>query len=407
MDKKCIVLKKVLKKQTKILTLFFHGKQLVKASVEEETGRLLGRIYLAKVKDIVKNIQAAFVEIQPGVRCFLSLQDIYAPFLLNRTYDGRLLVGDELLVQVKKEAMGTKPPSVTCQLALDGKYGVLSLGKPGIAYSSRLSAKVKTRIGTGLANYPLQQLQSYGIVIRTNAKELAEDITPLWEELCELAQRMEELQKAASFRTCFSLLHEKLPTYLTALRDLQAEDYSEIITDNLDIFRKIEDFSQKHPQFGLPALRLYEDSLLPLEQLYGIRHRLQEALNRQVWLKSGGYLMIEPTEALTVIDVNSGKIGTKKKPQETYVKVNHEAAEEIARQLTLRNLSGIIIIDFISMEQEEERRKLLAYFGDLLKKDRIRTQLVGMTTLGLVEVTRMKISSPLWEQLEGWNADIS
>lgn len=127
--------------------------------------------------------------------------------------------------------------------------------------------------------------------------------------------------------------------------------------------------------------------------------RLKEALDRKVWLKSGGYLIIEPTEALTVIDVNTGKVSTKKEDEETFFRINMEAAGEIAFQLTLRNISGIVVVDFINMRKREHSDRLMAHFGDLLKKDPVKTSLVDMTVLGLVEITRMKINKPLKEQL--------
>lgn len=394
MDKKCIILKR----EGKILSLVFHGNRLVRAGAEDEGGGILGRIHIARVKDVVNSIHAAFVEIQPGVRCFLSLREVRKPLLLNREYDGRLLAEDELLVQVNKEAIGNKPPSVTCNVSLDGKYCVLSLGKPGISYSAKLSAKARVRIAKGLEDGE-RGMDKFGIIIRTNARDLQEELAPLREEICRLSGTMEELLRIAPFRTCFSLLYEKPPAYLTGLRDMYAGQYEEILTDDREIFEKINAFSGMHPEFALPPARLYQDVRLPLGRLYGVEKHLQQALGRKVWMRSGGYLIIEPTEALTVIDVNSGKAETGKRGEETYFRINMEAAEEIAVQLALRNISGIIVVDFISMAGEEERRRLMAHFGDLLKRDAVRSRLVDITALGLVEVTRMKISRPLKEQL--------
>ena len=143
-DNKCVIVKY----DDKILSLLYRGNRLVQIKAEEENAKnsILGNIYVAKVKNIVKNIHAAFVEIEPGTPCFLGLDDVKAPLLINRKYDGRIIAGDELIVQVHKEAVKTKPPAVTCNLSLDGKYCAVSNGRPGLAFSSKLSAKVKQRL---------------------------------------------------------------------------------------------------------------------------------------------------------------------------------------------------------------------------------------------------------------------
>ena len=362
----------------------------------------MGKIYIAKVKNIVKNINAAFVEIEPGVTCFLGLSEVRNPILINRKYDGRLLAEDEIMVQVRKEAAKTKPAAVTCSPSLDGRYCVISMGKPGLAYSAKLSLKARQRIDAALATSDFsvkEYSRDFGIVIRTNAKELSEDYTPLITEIKQLSEELKYIMDIAGHRTCYSVLLKKPAGYLTALRDMYTGQYDEIVTDEADIFEQLKAFLADHPEFYLPAIRLYQDDRLPLYKLYAVEARLDEALNRKVWLKSGGYLIIDPTEALTVIDVNTGKVTSKKDMEENYFHMNMEAAEEIALQLSLRNISGIIIVDFINMRAEEHNKKLMAHFGDLLKRDAIKTKLVDITPLGLVEITRMKTSKPLREQL--------
>ena len=172
------------------------------------------------------------------------------------------------------------------------------------------------------------------------------------------------------------------------------------MTDEPEIYERIVNYRMENPGFCLPNVRLYQDDRLQLYKLYSVRTRLREALSKKVWMKSGGYLIIEPTEALTVIDVNSGKMIAGKDMEKTYLNINLEAAKEIARQLSLRNISGIIIVDFISMRPEEHNQKLMSVFGNLLKKDPVRTKLIDITPLGLVEITRMKTSKPLWEQFD-------
>lgn len=391
----------ILKYHEKILSLLYHDNRLLHAKAEEEGGNVLGNIYIGKVKKVLKNIHAAFVEILPGHPCFLSLDGLKNPLLINRPYDGRILAEDEIVVQVYKEASKTKTPAVSASLSLEGKYCVLSTGKPGIAYSAKLSEKVKKRIGDALRQekIPEEYGRKNGIIIRTNAKGLSEDISPLTEEIRHLSEELRRITDMSEFRTCYSVLFESPPAYLTGLRDEYEGQYEEIVTDEPEIYDRIMAYRTENPIFHLPGVRLYQDELLPLYKLYSVRTRLEEALNKKVWLKSGGYLIIEPTEAMTVIDVNSGKMITGKDEETTHLHINLEAAREIALQLALRNLSGIIIVDFINMRLKEHKQQLMAFFGDLLKKDPVKTKLMDITALGLVEITRMKTSRPLWEQL--------
>lgn len=392
----------IIKYQGKIVSLLFQENRLIHANAEGEKGNLLGNIYIAKVKRVLKNIHAAFVEIEPGYPCFLSLDGIREPLLSNRPYDGRILPEDEIAVQVYKEASKTKTPTVSSSLSLDGKYCVISTGKPGVAFSSKLSEKVKRRIKTAIEqeDIPEKYGRGCGIVIRTNANCLTEDISPLTEEIRRLSEELQQIKEKVKCRTCYSILSENLPAYLTGLRDEYGGQYEEIVTDEPEIYERIVNYRMENPGFCLPNVRLYQDDRLQLYKLYSVRTRLREALSKKVWMKSGGYLIIEPTEALTVIDVNSGKMIAGKDMEKTYLNINLEAAKEIARQLSLRNISGIIIVDFISMRPEEHNQKLMSVFGNLLKKDPVRTKLIDITPLGLVEITRMKTSKPLWEQFD-------
>ena len=397
----------VIKRGEKTVSMLFHGSRLMLAHAQEAGGwdNILGNIYVARVKNIVKNLYAAFVEIAPGRNCYLDLRDAKEPILLNRSYDGRLVDGDEVMVQVVKEAIKTKPPAVTCALSLDGKYCVISKGKPGIAYSAKLSEGTKERIRRGfrVSGFPLEEYaKSFGIVVRTNAKELGEDLAPLEQEIGELSVRLERIVENGIHRTCYSALLQKPAGYLQKLRDMQAGWCEEIVTDEEGIYEEIRSFAEGNPDFRLPAVRLYQDERLSLAKLYNVEQKLKEALGKMVWLKSGGYLLIEPTEALTVIDVNTGKAVCKKEVQETHFQINMEAAEEIARQLALRNLSGIIMVDFINMKKEEYREALMSHLRELVRKDSVKTTLVDITALGLVEITRMKKNRPLVEQLERW-----
>mgnify|MGYP002572121380 CR=1 FL=1 len=179
---------------------------------------------------------------------------------------------------------------------------------------------------------------------------------------------------------------------------MYADELEEIVTDDKELFETIQIYLE---HYGIEAkkLRFYQDDLLPLCKVYSIEKALKEALSEKVWLKSGGFLVIQQTEAFVSIDVNTGKNIAKKEMQENFLKVNIEAAEEIARQLRLRNISGIVIVDFINLEAKSAESELLNVFGAALKKDPVPTQIVEMTKLGLVEVTRKKIKKSLRESL--------
>ena len=232
------------------------------------------------------------------------------------------------------------------------------------------------------------------------------------------ARKLANRPLSLAFRTCYSLLEQGTPPYIQSLRDAKKGTLSEIITDVPEYAKKIEawleeekeaDKEQKENQppadknesinQAVPNLSLYTDENLPLMKLYRLESVLKSASDRRVWMKSGGYLVIEPTEALTVIDVNTGKYTGKKTPAETIFKINLEAAHEVARQLSLRNLSGIIIVDFIDMESKEDQETLMRTLGEELSRDPVKTILVDMTRLGLVEITRKKVRRPLHEIL--------
>ncbi len=208
----------------------------------------------------------------------------------------------------------------------------------------------------------------------------------------------EDALRIAKMRPALTCLKEPDSPYLAILERLaDPEEYDEIVTDHRAVFEALSALEGQKP------LRFYQDSMISLDILYGLRTKIEEALNKRVWLKSGAFLIIEPTEALTVIDVNSGKFTpskqTKADAETFYGKVNEEAAVEIALQLRLRNLSGMILVDFINLKEKEARSQLLDFCKNTLEKDP-RTRVVDITRLGLLEMTRKKIGKPLAEQVE-------
>ncbi|MDF2541663.1 MAG: hypothetical protein K0S47_1381 [Herbinix sp.] len=396
----------ITKQNDKIISAFFEGKDMVQISLNssDETG-ILGNIYLGKVKNIVKNINAAFVEIADGRMCYYSLEENKYPIMSSvaeyqdadsKLTETKVKTGDELIVQVTKEDVKTKAPVVSSNLNFTGKYVALTYGKTTIGVSAKITdEKERQRLKEIAKKYGRRD---YGFIVRTNAAYMSKE--KIENEIIKLIEAYEQIRKYGIHKSRFSLLYKTPPSYICDIRDGYAENVDEFITDDLELYENMKEYLIQSQAEDLDKLRFYEDKLLSLINLYGITHKLSDALRQMVWLKSGGTLVIQPTEALTVIDVNTGKaVNGKKQVQETFLKVNLEAAKEIAKQIRLRNLSGIIIIDFIDLELKKDQDLLMAELESYLKKDPIKTTLVDMTALGLVEVTRKKVRKPLHEQV--------
>lgn len=358
------------------------------ASLLQEEG-ILGNIYLARIKDIVPGIQAAFADISNEESVFLPLSKAEKLLLANRETDGSLKQGDEVVVQITGEAQKTKQPSASAVLSLTGQYCVCSYFGHGIRYSKKLSEEKKRKIRAVIEEADKKMRKKFQFTIRTNAGMLT-DFKPLISEMQTFVSFFENLTEIYRHRTCFTCFYQTEPEILLQVRKIPLSAYDEIVTDEPQVYSLLTE------KFGSKPVRLYQDSMLSLSKLYSIETHLEEALGKRVWLPCGGYLIIEPTEAMVVIDVNSGKTQIKRKYADTfYYKVNEEAAIEIARQLRLRNYSGMIMVDFINMDKKEDKERLLERLADCLKEDLVHTRLVDMTALGIVEITRKKVSKPL------------
>lgn len=398
----------VSRRGSRIFSFLLNGSKAVEIHCDAcREDSILDEIYIGKVQNIVKNISAAFVEIAPGTVCYLSLEDLKHPVYTKKGTSHNIQQGDELLVQVKREGIKTKAPAVTTNLTLHGKYALLTTGNTQISVSSKLSKEEKERLvrvvkdNSSADNGSLEEMsageRAYGWLLRTNAGGASPEV--IKKDLLRLQAKYEELIKTAQYRTCFSCLLARPSAYLKRMSDLYTEEVDEILTDDRELFEQMTEYFQENQPEDTAKLRFYEDRLLPMEKLYSLDHHLKEALGERVWLKSGGYLVIQPTEALTVIDVNTGKFTAGKKKEAAFLKLNQEAALESARQIRLRNLSGIVIIDFINMEETESETQLLRTLDGALRLDPIRTTLVDMTKLSLVEITRMKKERPLHESV--------
>lgn len=385
-------------KERRIISSLIEDNEFVQLHVDSiDSDSLLGNIYVGKVKNIVKNINAAFIEIEGGVMCYYSLEENKNPIYVKEKKTDKIVMGDEILIQIEKENIKTKAPVATCHLNFTGKYVVLTHGKTKIGVSSKITSdKEKKRLKEILNSY---KNEDYGFIIRTNAEGASEDV--IRGEIVSLVKMYEDITRLGIHRSVFSLVHKTPSAYLCDIRDGYASSLTEIITDDQMIYAQIKEYLEKYQPEDLEKLRFYNDDQIKLSALYNIEKRLEEATREHVWLKSGAYLVIQHTEAFNVIDVNTGKaIAGKKKAQETFLRINLEAAREAARQIRLRNLSGIIIIDFIDLLDKKDQEILMKELTQLFKKDPVKTTVVDITALNLVEITRKKVRKPLHEQLK-------
>lgn len=360
---------------------------------------ILGNIYVGKVRNIVKNINAAFVEFQKGQMGYLSLQSEFCPIRTDSVIhkQERVLIGDEIIVQVEKEAVKTKPPTLSGILEFSGKYVVLFTGNHKISISHKIKDK-QTRSHLQEILKAHCDREEFGLLARTNSALASEQ--ELIEEIESLKKRCRELIDSGRHKAQFSCLYQAPAAYLGSIRDMYREKICEVVTDSQEIYDSVDDFLKENQWEDSIHLSLWNAEHGKMDAVYDISKSLKKALQPKVWLKSGAYLVIQPTEAFVSIDVNTGKAISKKKDvQKNFLKVNLEAAKEIAVQLRLRNLSGIILVDFIDMVSEEANQELLDTFRAELSKDPVPAKLVDMTKLGLVEVTRKKVRKPLYEQI--------
>lgn len=361
----------------------------------------VGAVYIGKVKNVVKNINACFVEIENGELCFLSLKEAEVAYILNRPMDGRILQEDEILVQVQRDAIKSKQAGLTTKINLSTEHFAFSLGNTKLGISSKLNKDTKESMKVLLKEHNIIDAKDflfqeggmppYGMVLRTASAKLLEELgaVEFINELKTVQKQFIDLVSQAKFRTCFSCLLPPPSIYSKALYYMGKSVFDEVITDDKSAFDELS---------GIADMRFYEDSMITLPKLYSLETKIKEALLPNVWLKSGAGLVIEQTETLNVIDVNSGKFDKKTVSEDTLLRINKEAAKEIALQIRLRNLTGIIIVDFINMKSKEDEEKLLQELRYHIAMDHVPTQVVDMTPLGLVEITRQKEHKSLKEQ---------
>ncbi len=410
MNRLVITTEIIYEQKYRILALFDEQKKPLEILPELFNQQsILGNIYIGRVENIIANLNSAFIRISSSQQCYLSLDDLIRPvFVKKQSARKSLSIGDELLVQIKQEAIKTKEPAVTANLSITGKYIVLTTGIRTHNVSKKLSKEQRAHYKQLLSTIPCE----YGIVVRTNAAHVKDHA--VLSELQMLSEKLASILKTAPGGSMPKLVYTEPASYIRYIKELPEEQIEEIVTDDRSIFEDIVRSSGFSEEVFTPVgkreaavnqiimengtrIRHYTDPAFPLSSLYSLKRHIEDALSKRVWLKSGGYLVIEPTEALFVIDVNTGKSIDKKNMQENFLRVNKEAAVEIARQLRLRNLSGMILVDFINMERREDEEELLDLLRYQLKQDPVPTQFIDITRLGLAEITRKKARKSLYE----------
>ncbi len=374
----------------------------------ERTSRrgLVSNLYKGRVSRVLPGMQAAFVEIGLERTAFLHAADIAhsastdtlvnsAPASLPPVEDIRRLVncGDDILVQVIKDPIGTKGARLTTFIALPSRYLVYMPRGEGVGVSARIEDEPeRTRLKAALSELTAGSAGAGGYIVRTAAQGAA--VENLREDMAYLAKLWEHVRHRALEVPAGSVVHEDLPLTLRVLRDELARGVTRVLVDSPSEYQRMREFSAAFMPQGAPVIELYSGPR-PIFDLNGIEEEIAKALDRKVPLKSGGHLVIDQTEAMTTIDVNTGAYVGHRNLEETIFRTNLEAAVSIARQLRLRNLGGIIIIDFIDMRDEPHRRAVLSALERALAGDRAQTHIVSLSPLGLVEMTRKRTRESL------------
>ncbi len=389
-----------------------EDEELVELLVERaDQRRHVGDIYKGRVNAVLPGMQAAFVDLGLPKTGFLHASDLSEslPDLEDISdveengdrgsrrrrapipkIEDHLKKGQEVLVQITKESIGTKGPRVTQQISLPGRFCVLMPGVDHVGVSRRIEDRAeRMRIKAIISDL---KPEGVGLIARTAGEgkgdpEFAADVkhlTSLWKKID---------RKASTVRAP-SVVHRELELTAGLIRDLFTQDVDEVVVDDKDSFAEIQSYLKSVSPELRDRVKLYKGRD-PIFDEYGIEPQIEKTFERKVWLKKGGYICIDHAEALVAIDVNTGRFTGKKNQEETIFRTNLEAAREIPRQLRLRDIGGIIVIDFIDMESEGNKRAVLEEVRQELRKDRARTKAFAVSDLGLIEMTRQRERSSL------------
>lgn len=380
------------KDETKVMCFHMNDTKALRLFVSKTQKYSIGDIVIGRVQTVKKDLKASFVELDKDTIGFLPDDEINPMCLLNRSFDGKLKQGDEICVMISKEPVKTKPCSLSMNLNIQGLYSVIHNENETVSVSNKLSTTERSL----LKDYFERALKGrrFGTILRTNALNV--DKALIQEEIINNISILENIISIMKCRTVYSKIYTAAPVYINEIRSLRSDEYSEIITDDSELYERLISYFPNE-RF---KIKLYENEDLSLKALFNLDRAIEDATDRKVFLKSGGYIIIDPTEALTVIDVNSGKIKKGNKSEAIHT-TNLEACKEIARQLILRNISGMIIIDFINYDSKDKALldELIKELKSYIKTDIIKTNFIDVTALGLVEITRQKKYASIYEMI--------
>jgi ribonuclease G len=377
--------------------------------------RLVGDVYLGQVQAVLPGIQAAFVDIGTDKAAFLHVSDVARDGADGEEEDddaepesranGKdrehppiqdlIEKGERILVQASKEPIGTKGPRVTAHISLPGRFLVYMPGSRHIGVSRKIDDREERTRLRAIAREVVPE-GAGGVIIRTVGEELTREIFE--REFNTLHNTWKKIQKRAKSARPPSLIHREAKLTSGIIRDVFTEKVDALIIDSREVHNEIKLYLQGVAPDLIERVHLYTDTQ-PLFDKFGVEESMREAFQRRVELPSGGYIIIEPTEALVSIDVNTGRYTGKKDPEKTILKTNVDAAREIARQLRLRDVGGIIVCDFIDMETRANQDRVLQELRQHLSRDRARTRAFQVSELGLIEMTRQRVRPSLYYSL--------
>ncbi|CAA9541265.1 MAG: Ribonuclease G, partial [uncultured Thermoleophilia bacterium] len=373
---------------------------VVETYIERDTRRsMLGNVYLARVDNVLPGMEAAFIDAGLPKNGFLYVNEIVIPELDDKERRKKRIQelirpGQELLVQVVKDPMGTKGARVTMQLSFAGRFLVFSPEGTGNGVSKRLEDAERERL-RGLVK-KLKPRNGGGLIVRTAAR--GAELPELERDLRLLEDQWEAIVARAAASRAPALVHQEVDLALEMVRDDLRVDVDEVVTDDPATHERIAAYVEQHSPEMLDRVKLHRGAT-PLMRRYQVEEAIASTLHRRVDLPSGGYLLFDYAEAFTIVDVNTGRFVGKSRLEDTILKNNLEAAKEVVRQLRLRDIGGMIIIDFIDMAAAKNRDAVIAAMQEELKKDRSKVYLVSISPLGLVEMTRQNVTDGVREIL--------
>ncbi len=359
---------------------------------------LISNIYKGRVSRVLPGMQAAFIDIGLARTAFLHASDIASPDAVENgdavpNIKDLVREGDGIMVQVVKDPLGNKGARLTTYITLPSRYLVLLLHSTSVGVSSRIEdEEERVRLRTMVEGLLEEHGLKCGAIVRTVAEGSSDEA--LGADLRYTLKLWDIVQQRCGLANVKALVHEDLPLPLRVLRDLVTTGVDKILVDSAPDFNAMQEFTRTYLPDAEPMLELYERRR-PIFDLHGVEDEISRSLDRNIPLKSGGYLIFDQTEAMTTVDVNTGGYVGHRNLEETIYRTNLEAAVAIGRQLRLRNLGGIIIIDFIDMEEEDHRSNVLHVLENSLSRDHARHQITPVSPLGLVEMTRKRTRESL------------